>query len=64
MSSDKMVKIFVGAEKQMFCLHLDLICDRVPYFKAAFTSGFKETIDMAMTMEVHSSVLELRGEIF
>jgi len=44
-----MVKIFVGGEKQKWCLHEDLLCDRSDYFRKAFQGGFKE----AKTKEIY-----------
>jgi hypothetical protein len=42
LTSNKTVKIYVGPERKLWFLNQDLLCDRVPFFKGAFTSGFKE----------------------
>jgi len=38
-----MVDIFVGQAQFHFRVHKDLLCSRVPYFKAMFNSGFMES---------------------
>jgi hypothetical protein len=42
LTSDKTVKIYVGPERKLWCLNEELLCDRVPFFKSAFKSGWKE----------------------
>lgn len=37
-----MVKVFVGPKRKLWHLNEDLLCDRSPYFKAAFKGGFAE----------------------
>ncbi|KAM0152803.1 hypothetical protein ACHAQE_006732 [Botrytis cinerea] len=37
------VYIHVGSSSQEFAVHKDLICYTSPFFRAAFTSGFRET---------------------
>ena len=44
-----MVTVFVGAKRKSYHLHRDLLCDRSPYFEAAFLGRFKE----ASTKELH-----------
>jgi hypothetical protein len=46
----KEVTIYVGAEKQGWVLNEELLCDRVPYFKAAFSSAFKEGMEKTMEL--------------
>jgi hypothetical protein len=42
LTSDKTVKIYVGPERKLWSLNEELLCDRVPFFKSAFKSGWKE----------------------
>ncbi|KAL8893906.1 MAG: hypothetical protein Q9192_004808 [Flavoplaca navasiana] len=37
-----MVQLKVGAEEKTFYVHKGLICESSPFFRAAFTGGFKE----------------------
>lgn len=40
--TSNLATIFVGRKRKAFHLHLDLLCDRSTYFKAAFLGNFKE----------------------
>ena len=40
--SNKTVKVYVGAERKLWHLNEELLCDRVPFFRGAFKNGFKE----------------------
>lgn len=44
------MKIYVGPERKQFTVHEDLLCDRLAFFKAAFTGRFKEGRDKCMDM--------------
>jgi len=50
LTSNKTVKIYVGPGRKVWFLNEDLICDRVPFFKGAFKSGFKEGKSKAMEL--------------
>ena len=55
-----MVTIFVGKSKRPFYLHLDLLCDASPFFKAAFAGNFKEASEKTMQLpDVRESTFEL-----
>ena len=55
----EMVDIFVGASKQPFRIHKDLLCERSPYFNRMFNNGLKETIDQSATLaEVDSDAFQ------
>ncbi|KAI4225538.1 MAG: hypothetical protein L6R36_003844 [Xanthoria steineri] len=41
--NNPMVHLKVGPNAILFHVHKDLICDSSPFFKAAFTGGFKES---------------------
>lgn len=45
-----MVDIFVGPEKQLFRLHKQVLCERVPYFDKMFNGGFKEAKEGRATL--------------
>jgi hypothetical protein len=42
LTSSKTVEIYVGPERKLWFLNEELLCDRVPFFKGAFKSGWKE----------------------
>jgi hypothetical protein len=42
LTSNKTVKLHVGPERKLWFLNEELLCDRVPFFKGAFKSGWKE----------------------
>ena len=44
------VKIYVGPERKLWVLPEDLICEKVDYFRAAFKTGFKESIEKEIHM--------------
>jgi hypothetical protein len=46
----EVVKLYVGPERKKVTVHKKLLCDRCHYFKAAFTTGFKEAQDNTMEM--------------
>lgn len=43
--------IFVGADKEKFVVHKDLICSKSEYFRAAFAGRFKEAEEEEMRFE-------------
>jgi len=45
-----MVEIFVRKSKQRFHVHKGLLCDKVPYFKNMFESGFQKSIEQTATL--------------
>lgn len=54
------VHIKVGDDLKDFGIHKDLICHHSPYFKAAFHSGFEESITGIMRLpETKPEVFEL-----
>lgn len=55
-TSDKTVKIYVGPERKLWVLNEELLCDRIPYFKAAFASTFKEGREKVMEMPEDDAV--------
>lgn len=44
------VTILVGKDKKPFCVHEDQLCEVSSFFKAAFTSGFREASDKKMEL--------------
>jgi hypothetical protein len=42
LTSNETVKVYVGSERKLWFLNEELLCDRVPFFKGAFKSGWKE----------------------
>ena len=57
---DSVVTIFVDKSKRPFHLHLDLLCDASPFFKAAFAGNFKEASEKTMQLpDDHESTFEL-----
>lgn len=45
-----MVDLFVGSpEPQLFRVHKKIICEKIPYFKTMFESGFKEALENKAT---------------
>ncbi|KAH8791252.1 hypothetical protein F5882DRAFT_460374 [Hyaloscypha sp. PMI_1271] len=42
LTSNETVKIYVGPKRKLWFLNEELLCDRVPFFKSAFKSGWKE----------------------
>ncbi|PVH80944.1 hypothetical protein DL98DRAFT_372884, partial [Cadophora sp. DSE1049] len=49
--SDKMVKIYVGPEKECWVIHEDLICNKSKYFRSAFQGGFAESANKSIHIE-------------
>ncbi|KAM0799089.1 hypothetical protein BDR22DRAFT_822699 [Usnea florida] len=57
---DSVVTIFVDKSKRPFYLHLDLLCDASPFFKAAFAGNFKEASEKTMQLpDVRENTFEL-----
>ena len=44
------VALVVGKSKRAFHVHVDLLCDASPFFKAAFTGKFKENSEKTMQL--------------
>lgn len=40
--------LYVGADRKRYILNEDLLCDRIPFFAAAFRSNFKEAHEKTM----------------
>ena len=60
---DSVATIFVGNSKRPFYVHLDLLCDASPFFKAAFAGNFKEASEKTMQLpDDHESTFELFAE--
>jgi len=57
MKSSQLATIYVGPQKEVFYLNLDLICDRLDFFKKALQGGFKEGQDKTIHLEVTYSIL-------
>lgn len=45
-----MVKVFVGPEHKMWFLPENLLCDSIPFFRSAFQSGSKESIEKTIDL--------------
>lgn len=43
LQNNNTVTVFVGPERKKFILNKELLCDRVPFFRGAFKTGFKES---------------------
>ncbi|KAE9371968.1 hypothetical protein N431DRAFT_293442, partial [Stipitochalara longipes BDJ] len=43
LKSPSTVEIIVGPERETWILNEDFLCERLPFFKAVFKSGFKES---------------------
>lgn len=57
---DPTVTLIVGENKKPFYVHLNTLCDASPFFKAAFTGGFKESFEKTMQLpEDEESIFEL-----
>ena len=54
------VALILRENQKSFYVHLDLLCDTSPFFKAAFTKNFKETFEKEMSLpEDDESIFEL-----
>jgi hypothetical protein len=61
LTSNKTVKIYVGPERKLWFLNEDLLCDRVPFFKGALKSGFKEGKSKVMELPDDNTGFRIPG---
>jgi hypothetical protein len=45
-----MVDIVVGTSENIFCVHQNLLCAKLEYFKKMFESSFAESVDQRATL--------------
>ena len=50
LKGEPVVTLYVGNDREVFCIHRNLLCNASPVFKAAFTGKFRESSDFSMDL--------------
>ncbi len=50
LQGEPVVTLYVGNDREVFCIHRNLLCNASPVFKAALAGNFRESSDLSMDL--------------